>query len=155
MLRPLVIACFLALLTSTTAGNAADPESGNAKELARQRFREAFEAFEDGRYSAAASLFEAADRLAPHASITYNAATSWDQAGEAARAATTYEAALELESLDAGRRQEAEERLGILKAGLGKVHIKQPLGAFITVDHMQRAPVPAVFYLRQIGRAHV
>jgi hypothetical protein len=126
---------------------AAESQSTNSKDLARQRFREATEAYQDGRYSAAASLFEAADRLAPHPSTRYNAATAWEQAGEAARAATGYEAALAIETLDEGRRKTAEERLAVLKQGLGRLRVQRPLGAFVTVDHVQHAPVPATFYL--------
>jgi hypothetical protein len=144
----LLSACLLMLATSTRPSFAADPAPTNSTDLAQQRFREATEAYQDGRYAAAASLFEAADRLAPHASTRYNAATAWDEAGEAARAATGYEAALALDTLDEGRRQQAEERLQILRKELGRVSIQQPPGAFVTVDHMQRAPVPTVFYLR-------
>lgn len=154
MLRLLALACVLSLWTCAAPTHGAEPRSGNAVELAQQRFREATDAYREGRYSAAASLFEAADRLAPHASTRYNAAAAWDQAGEAARAATGYETALALPTLEPARRQQAEERLRDLSRDLGKVQIKQPLGAFITVDHMQRVPLPTVFYLRP-GRYEV
>ena len=127
---------------------AQQPHPANAVELAKQRFQEATEAYQDGRYSAAASLFEAADRLMPHASTRYNAATAWEQAGEDARAATGYEAALALESLDPARRKTARERLAGLGKRLGRIHIREPLGALVTVDHVQREPVPLTFYLR-------
>lgn len=120
----------------------------NSKQLARQRFQEATEAYEDGRYSAAASLFEAADRLRPHASVRFNAAAAWEQAGEDARAATAYAAVLDLGSLDASRRKTALERLTGLAKRLGRLQIREPLGALVTVDHIQRAPVPLTFYLR-------
>jgi hypothetical protein len=122
--------------------------STNAKELARQRFREATEAYNDGRFAAAASLFEAADRLLPHASTRYNAATAWDQAGETTRAATGYEAALAQGTLDSSREAIARDRLAALKGTLAHVRILQPLGALVTVDHVQRTPVPTSFFLR-------
>ncbi len=143
------------LLLSLLAGEARaqDPPPStslpaNSKQLARQRFQEATEAYEEGRYSAAASLFEAADRLRPHASVRFNAAAAWEQAGEDARAATAYAAVLELGSLDASRRKTALERLTGLARKLGRVQIREPLGALVTVDHIQRAPVPLTFYLR-------
>lgn len=120
----------------------------NSKQLARQRFQEATEAYQEGRYSAAASLFEAADRLRPHASVRFNAAAAWEQAGEDARAATAYAAVLELDSLDASRRKTAVERLAGLAQKLGRLQIREPLGALVTVDHIQRLPVPLAFYLR-------
>jgi tetratricopeptide (TPR) repeat protein len=144
---PPALAWALALALSAAPVAAAENQPTNSTELARQRFREATEAYQDGRYSAAASLFEAADRLAPHPSTRYNAATAWEQAGEAARAATGYEAALAIESLDEGRRKTAEERLAVLKKSLGRIRVQRPLGAFVTVDHVQHAPVPATFYL--------
>lgn len=133
-------------LLSSRAG-AVDDKPTNSRELAQQRFREANEAYQDGRYSAAASLFEAADRLAPHPNTRFNAAAAWEQAGEAARAATGYEAALSVNLLG-DKRSIAEQRLAILKKSLARVRIQQPLGALVTVDHIQRAPVPTVFYLR-------
>ena len=147
MRRRAAIAWGLALALSTAPAPAVEPQPNSPTELARQRFREATDAYRDGRYSAAASLFEAADRLAPHPSTRYNAATAWEQAGEGARAATGYEAALASETLDAGRRKVAEERLASLKQGLGKIRVQRPLGAFVTVDHVQHVPVPTTFYL--------
>jgi hypothetical protein len=122
--------------------------STNSKQLAQQRFREATEAYNDGRFAAAASLFEAADRLSPHASVRYNAATAWEQAGEASRAATGYEAALSQGTLDASRETLARDRLAALKGTLAHVRVLQPLGALVTVDHVQRTPVPTSFFLR-------
>lgn len=130
----------------------APPESAprltNSEKLAQQRFREAFQAYNEGRFAAAASLFEAADRLAPHASVRYNAAAAWDDAGEVTRAATGYEAALAQGTLDESRERTARERLSELRKTLGHVRVLQPLGAFVTVDHVQRTPVPTSFYLR-------
>lgn len=147
MHRPTILAWVFALALLSTRAGAVDDEPANARDLAQQRFREANQAYQDGRYSAAASLFEAADRLAPHPSTRFNAAAAWEQAGEAARAATGYEAALAMNLLDE-KRALAEQRLAILKKALARVRIQQPLGALVTVDHIQRAPVPTVFYLR-------
>jgi len=143
-----LLVCTLLQAGSMVPAHAADSHPGNATELARQRFREATDAYQEGRYAAAASLFEAADRLLPHATTRYNAATAWEQAGEDARAATGYEAALALDSFDASRRKSARERLTSLQQRLGRIHIQEPPGALVTVDHVQREPVPLTFYLR-------
>jgi hypothetical protein len=146
------VRCLLVCLSlqtgSVLTAAAADSPPPNATELARQRFREATDAYQEGRYAAAASLFEAADRLLPHATTRYNAATAWEQAGEDARAATGYEAALALDSFDPSRRKSARERLTGLQQRLGRIHIQEPLGALVTVDHVQRESVPLTFYLR-------
>jgi len=146
MRRRLPFAWAAALLL-LAAPAAAENQATNSTELARQRFQEATAAYNEGRYSAAASLFDAADRLAPHPSTRYNAATAWEQAGEAARAATGYEAAIAAATLDEPRRKVAEERLAALKEGLGRVRVQRPLGAFVTVDHVQHVPLPTTFYL--------
>jgi hypothetical protein len=143
-----LLVCLLIQAGSSGAAHAADSPPANSTELARQRFREATEAYREGRYAAAASLFEAADRLLPHATTRYNAATAWEQAGEDPRAATGYEAALALDSFDPSRRKSARERLTGLQQRLGRVHVQEPLGALVTVDHVQREPVPLTFYLR-------
>src|SRR5690349_11502444 len=109
--RSLGCLLIIALLeTSSAPVHAVDSHPANATELAKQRFQEATQAYQEGRCSAAASLFEAADRLMPHASVRYNAATAWEQAGEDARTATGYEATLGMESLDPSRRKTARER---------------------------------------------
>jgi hypothetical protein len=140
-------ALWIVVVNPARAQDAASP-STNAKELARQRFREATEAYNDGRFAAAASLFEAADRLSPHAAVRYNAATAWDEAGEESRAATGYEAALAQGTLGSRDETIARDRLATLKGKLAHVRVLQPLGALITVDHVQRTPVPTSFFLR-------
>jgi len=147
MRRLAAFAWALALAVTSVPAAAVDNQPTNSTQLARQRFREAKEAYRDRRYSAAASLFEAADRLAPHPSTRFNAAAAWDEANEGARAATGYEAALATATLDQEERKVAEERLASLKLELGKILVQRPLGAFVTVDHVQRAPVPTTFYL--------
>ncbi len=144
MFRSPLLAGLLAFCLSSPPAHAID----SSTDLAQQRFREAIEAYREKRYSAAASLFEAADRLTPHVSTRFNAATAWEDAGETARAATGYEAVLAMDSLDEARRETARERLDALRQSLARVRIRQPLGALVTVDHIQRAPVPTVFYLR-------
>lgn len=126
----------------------AQSEPRDSKRLAQLRFQEGMAAYGAGRFAAAASLFEAADRLAPRAATRYNAAASWEAAGESARAATGYEAALGMVGLGSERTQEAGSRLATLRTQLARVRISKPLGALVTVDHVQSAPVPTTFFLR-------
>jgi tetratricopeptide (TPR) repeat protein len=144
MFRSPLLVGLLAFCLSSPPVHAVD----SSTDLAQQRFREAIQAYREKRYSAAASLFEAADRLTPHASTRFNAAMAWEDAGETARAATGYEAVLAMDSLDEASLRTARERLDALRQTLARVRIRQPLGALVTVDHIQRAPVPTVFYLR-------
>src|SRR5215510_11016624 len=65
--------------------------------------QEARDAYAQGQFDRAADLFDQANRLAPYPELRYNAALSWDQAGEKARAADAYEGALRLGGLDQAR----------------------------------------------------
>jgi hypothetical protein len=114
---------------------------------AQQLFRGAEQAFDAQDYARAAQLFEEANRHAPHPSVLFNAAVSWDHAGELARAANDYRAALEVEGLSAAQTEESERRLAALSERLGYVQIAKPLGGLVSVAHIEREPVPARFYL--------
>jgi hypothetical protein len=104
-------------------------------------------AFSNHQYEKAARLFEDADVKAPHPSVVYNAAVSWDYAGRPARAADAYKRALQREGLTVAQAEDAEKRLEILGNELGYVHIAKPVGGLVTVAHVVRAPIPAHFYL--------
>src|SRR5438105_2783065 len=58
-------------------------------------FREGKAAFDDGDYRHAAERFEEAYRTAPHPFALWNAARSWDRAGDAVRAVELYDEYLE------------------------------------------------------------
>ncbi len=114
---------------------------------AQDLFRRAEEAFADAHYLEAAQLFEAADAKAPHASVVYNAAVSWEQAGERARAADGYMLALGRGGLVEDQAQQAEQRLEALSSQLGFIQISKPVGGLISVAHKSQEPIPARFYL--------
>src|SRR5262249_47150270 len=80
----------LALLLRCWRARAQDED----RTLAMARFRAASEAYGRGEYAAAARAFEESYRLVPRAAAVYNAARAWQAAGERARAADDYEAAL-------------------------------------------------------------
>jgi hypothetical protein len=113
---------------------------------AKQKFGEGMSAHARGEYVTAATLFEAAYRLAPAAGAKFNAGIAWDQGGEFPRAADDYETALEMGGLTEEEAHQAEERLGALKKLLGTVSIDAPVGAMVTVDH-QGGPVPLRVHL--------
>lgn len=122
--------------------------SAQADELeARAAFEQAEAAFEAGEFVRAAELFQKANQQAPHPSVIFNAAVSWDHAGEIARAATAYSAALQNEGLTPEQSEESERRLATLVERLGYVQIAKPIGGLVSVDHIAREPIPARFYL--------
>jgi tetratricopeptide (TPR) repeat protein len=116
-------------------------------EQAQRLFDQAEQAFDAEDYTRAAQLFEEANRHAPHPSVLFNAAVSWDHAGELARAANAYRAALEEEGLSAAQTEESERRLSALGERLGYVLVAKPIGGLVSVAHVRREPIPARFYL--------
>jgi hypothetical protein len=124
-------------------GSVAWADSGEAQRL----FGEAEQAFQADDYARAADLFEQANQHAPHPSVLFNAAVSWDHAGELARAANDYRAALADEGLSPAQTEESEQRLSALRERLGYVHIAKPIGGLVSVAHLEREPIPARFYL--------
>lgn len=116
-------------------------------EQAQRLFAEAEQAFDAEEYLRAAELFEQANHHAPHPSVLFNAAVSWDHGGELARAANDYRAALADEGLSPAQTEESEQRLAALAERLGYVQIAKPIGGLVSVAHIEREPIPARFYL--------
>jgi tetratricopeptide (TPR) repeat protein len=105
-------------------------------------------AFSAGRYAEAAQEFAAAHASSPHAKTAYNAALSWERAGDLTLAIDFYGKALALGSaLDEPRKRAAKERVAALAKQLGRLDVMRPVGGFVTVAHLKREPLPATFYL--------
>jgi hypothetical protein len=116
--------------------------SDDARERAHDTFVEATAAHARGEYQQAARLFEEAYRILPRAAVKFNAGISWDLSGDLVRAADAYEAALDMGGLEEDEARDARERLGALKRELGYVSVDEPVGAVVTVAHVERAPIP-------------
>jgi tetratricopeptide (TPR) repeat protein len=105
-------------------------------------------AFSAGRYAEAAQKFAAAHAASPHAKTAYNAALSWEKAGDLTLAIDFYAKALALGgALDEPRKRAANERVAALAKRLGRLDVMRPVGGFVTVAHLKREPLPATFYL--------
>jgi len=100
----------------------AGPAAADPKEAARA-FAEATRAFEAGDYVRAGEAFELAYREGPHYSPLWNAARSWDHAGDEIRAANLYARYLREAPPEAPDRDRATAALVRLSAHLGKVEI--------------------------------
>lgn len=141
-LRLLCVAGGLALSIATGAS------AQDARDSARQKFVEATAAHARGDYREAAKLFEEAHRLAPAAGAEFNAGIAWDQAGELPRAADAYETALEMGGLTEDEAEQAQTRLTALKKVLGVIRVDQPIGATVTIAHLENVPVPARVHVK-------
>ena len=105
-------------------------------------------AFSAGRYAEAAQKFAAAHAASPHAKTAYNAALSWERAGDLTLAIDFYAKALALGSaLDQARQRAAKLRVAALAKQLGRLDVMRPVGGFVSVAHLKREPLPATFYL--------
>ncbi len=146
-------ACIAVSLTASAPTNCyaqdaavVDEPSDDGESLAATLFERAESAFADRDYARAASLFLRADEKAPHASVMYNAAVSWDYAGKRAEAADCYQTALERDGLTSSQQTQAERRLDELGKHLGLVHVAKPPGGLASVDRIQRRPIPFQFF---------
>jgi hypothetical protein len=139
-----LVAAWFVLLVS---GSALAQEN---KTVAREKFSEASAAHARGEFEKAANLFEEAHRLAPAAGAKFNAGIAWDQAGEQfwPRAADAYETSLEMGGLTEDEAQQARSRLGSLKKLLGYVQVDRPLGAVVSIAHLENAPVPVRVHVK-------
>jgi hypothetical protein len=112
---------------------------------AEERARKAFQA---GEYEEAAAAFAKAFSLAPKAATKYNEAFAWNEANRPAPAADAYEAALEVGGLETKLQDASTERLSKLKTQLGRLVVKAPLGATISVAHVTERTIPTKIYLQ-------
>ncbi|UQA63003.1 hypothetical protein [Polyangium aurulentum] len=110
---------------------AADPE---AREVATRAFEEGERAFEAGDFVRAGDAFEAAHRAVPHSAPLWNAARSWQKAGEIARAATLYARYLREAPPDAPDRDAASVALAELAPRLGRIEVYAPDVEEIRID---------------------
>jgi tetratricopeptide (TPR) repeat protein len=138
---------FLLLLLACTLFAARPAAGQEPQDLARQKFSEAVAAHQKGDFKQAAALFEEAYRLVPASRAKYNAAVSWDAAGESPRAADAYATALDLGGLTVEEAEQTRERLSTLERSLGYLQIDEPVGALVSVAHVERAAVPLRVHL--------
>lgn len=131
----LVLAGVLALWPSIGHAQPDPPRPGQLDTDARA-------AFAEQRYRDAAELFERAQRLSPHPATQFNAALSWDRAGELARAADSYEAAISMAGLRIEMAETARTRLAVLKKSLGYIQVSEPVGETVSVAHAKDASIP-------------
>jgi hypothetical protein len=147
----------LAVLAVAARVKAQDPapaaveRTTDHRSLAVDLFRQGSEAFERGDFAAAASAFEASHRHVPRAAAIYNAARSWDAAGDRPRAADDFETAIERTDLREPEAGAARARLTALESAMGIVQINGPRGAVISVSHAQGVPLPARIHLEPGG----
>ena len=119
VVSPLALALALATMTPPRLALAAPPAEGDR--TAARHFADGQKAFAAGDYPHAGDEFEAAYRDKPHHAPLWNAARSWQRAGEEVRAANLFARYLREAPADAPDRDQANASLRALTARLGRI----------------------------------
>ncbi|MBL9022606.1 MAG: tetratricopeptide repeat protein [Myxococcales bacterium] len=127
------LGAILLSLVVVAAPRSASAQPGDPA-VAAERFTTGEEAFEAGDFLRAAEAFEAAYAADPQPAALWNAARSFDRAGEHARAATLYQLYVREAPSDAPDRDEATRALVELGRRLGKIEIVAPSSPRLAVD---------------------
>lgn len=147
--RARVLAAALSLATPIVAQvgaeRCAEAQAGGAataedRKQAAKDFAEGDRAFKDGDYRHAAESYEHAYHRVPHYSALWNAARSWDHAGEPARAANLYSRYLREAPPRARDRNSAQRLLRALSNRLARLEIH---ATDVSDVHVDDAPTDA------------
>ena len=117
-----------------------------ARVQAAVHFRQGQALYKQGAYLDAASHFEEASRLAPHAVAAYSAGLAWQQAGRLPEAAGDYRMALDLKA-EGDIARDASFRLQGLQRHLGELLLTGPVGQRVSIGHVRNGAVPLRLYL--------
>lgn len=145
-LRPALIAAAWSGALPFAAGTASAQPSAPAQAqgapattdvaTAEARFAEGEAAFDKGDFVRAAESFDAAYAADPNATSLFNAARSWERAGEAVRAANLYRRFLKTAPADTPFRERATASLAELAKRLGRIEIVGPGTTSPSVDRV-------------------
>jgi tetratricopeptide (TPR) repeat protein len=113
----------LILLFATITLVAAPARADDAGKRAAAQFAEGQRAFTQGDFTHAAKAFEEAYKAKPHHAPLWNAARSWQKAGDTIRAANQYARYLREAPADAKDRDQATTELKALSLQLGRIEI--------------------------------
>lgn len=141
-----LVVCLL-VASSSYAARARAEEDPESLAAARETEASARRAFQRKNYPEAAEGFAAAFKLAPRANTKFNEAESWRKSGRSEPAADAFEAALAFGGLTASLEDRAREALAGLETKLGRLVVREPVGAVVDVAHAQRRLVPARIHL--------
>ncbi len=113
----------LLLFLATCTVVAVPARADDAGKRAAAQFADGQRAFTQGDYTRAAKAFEEAYKAKPHHAPLWNAARSWQKAGDTIRAANQYARYLREAPADAKDRDQATAELKALSMQLGRIEI--------------------------------
>lgn len=153
MIRDVMARCaiklwWLTLLTglglSLTSAGWAQQDNVDAARAAEASARAAFR---KKNYAEAAESFAAAFKLDPKGNTKFNEAQAWRKAGQDGPAADAFEEAVSFGGLGDRLKGRATEALEELRGELGRLVVKEPVGAQVTVAHAELRVIPARIHL--------
>jgi hypothetical protein len=115
---------------------------------AAQLFRAGSAAYAQHEYRAAAAAFEQAYALVPRSLAILDAGLAWEAAEEKERAADAYDKALAGRELERGAEVDARARLERLERVLGRVEVRGPADATVSLEQVVDAPLPLRMHVR-------
>jgi tetratricopeptide (TPR) repeat protein len=120
-----IVAVIVLAPSTIPYANAQEAEtiSSEQRDAARRAFERGEVAFAAGDFALAANSFEEAYRHVPHYASLWNAARSWERAGEQTRAANGYAKYLRSSPADAPDRDSATAALAALAEKLGRIEV--------------------------------
>lgn len=127
-MRCVYAACIAGALLAATSTAAADEKVASREFAAGQR------AFTSGDYRRAAESFEAAYQAKPHHSALWNAAKSWERAGQNLRAANLLEQYLNEAPPDAPDRERATAVLAEVSKRVGRLELHRSGAVDVKLD---------------------
>jgi len=139
---------FLMALGLTLMASAGWAQQDNV-DAARAAEATARAAFRKKNYAEAAENFAAAFKLDPRGNTKFNEAQAWRKAGREGPAADAFEEAVSFGGLGDDLESRATEALDELQRELGRLVVKEPVGAQVTVGHAELRVIPARIHLAQ------
>ena len=139
----------LGFASRVNAQNANEGERPAAADHAGSRaiFDEGRAAFAKKDFATAARKFEEANLRSPRGQTGYNAALSWEAAGDPARASDAFASALDDKALPAAAREHALQRLTALERITLTLHVAASGTATATIAHVVDRPLPATVHV--------
>lgn len=136
----------LTMIAGLTLSPAAWAQQDNV-DAARAAEASARAEFRKKNYTEAAEGFAAAFKLDPKGNTKFNEAQAWRKAGQDGAAADAFEEAVTFGGLGDTLESRANDALKELQAKLGRLVVKEPVGAQVTVAHAELRVVPARIHL--------
>jgi hypothetical protein len=137
----------LTALCLTAAGTAGVARAEDPKDTAARLFHDGSDAYARKDFREAARDFESAYHTIPRGAAVYNAGLAWEGAGELARAADDYAAAVGSSDASPAQRNDATARLKALEARVGRLVVSGPADARVTLDDGADAGLPLAVHL--------